>query len=189
MKKINDVNLNTVQYWDEHIATPDYGLRQERYFQLAGEGKKILEVGCGSSPFLCVATANFDECWGLDFSPKTLKKCRKLYPTVNYVLGNAMDTPFKDKFFDVVVAGELIEHLEKPEVLIKEMARVGKTLIFSTARMEYDEPEHLWRFEKEDFIKMLVPYGEVYVEEIESELFKGRSYLFAKVCQKSSKHA
>lgn len=181
MQRINKENINSIEFWDKNIAHPEYGLRQEKYLKLAGEGKRIIEVGCGCSPFLAVATAHFKETWGLDFSTETLKECRKLYPNVNYVLGNALCTPFKDNFFDVVVAGELIEHLEKPEVLIKEMARIGKTLILSTARMEYDEPEHLWKFEKEDFIKLLSPYGKVETEEIDSQLFKGRNYLFAYV--------
>jgi ubiquinone/menaquinone biosynthesis C-methylase UbiE len=172
MEKINSKNINTIKYWDENIAEPDFGLRQRKYIKLAGKGDSIIELGCGMSPFLDKARKNFDKVYGLDFSLKTVEEAIKKYPEVNYFIGNATKTGFKDKEFDVSVAGELIEHLENPEQLIKELMRITKRrIIISTARMEYNDPEHLWKFEAKDF-----PFGKT--EEVESKRFPGRSYLF-----------
>jgi len=174
MKRINDKDINSVEYWDKHIAEPDFGLRQRKYLEMAGEGEKIVELGCGMSPFLDKARDNFKEAHGLDFSLKTIIKCRTKYPEVNYIIGDARKTPYYDKEFDVSIAGELIEHLEDPMSLIDEMKRITKKkIILSTAKMEYNDKEHLWQFEEDDFIGQ--------VEAVESKRFPGRSYLFVEV--------
>lgn len=172
MERINSKNINNTKYWDEHIAEPDFGLRQKKYLKLAGKGDSIIELGCGMSPFLDKARKNFKNCVGLDFSDETRKEARKKFPEVHYFYGDATNTCFADKEFDVSVAGELIEHLEEPNKLLQEMMRITKRrIIISTAKMEYNDPEHLWEFEAKDF-----PFGEV--EEVKSKRFPGRSYLF-----------
>jgi ubiquinone/menaquinone biosynthesis C-methylase UbiE len=173
MKQINSINLNDANYWDKNIAKPKFGIRQKKYLELAGKGNKIIELGCGLSPFLNKARKNFKECAGLDFSTKTIIEARNRFPKVEYIYGDCTKTNFKDKEFDVSVAGELIEHLEDPQKLIDEMKRITKKrIILSTAKMEYNDPEHLWEFTKED----LERWGKV--EEIKSDWFPGRSYLF-----------
>jgi ubiquinone/menaquinone biosynthesis C-methylase UbiE len=175
MKRLNLKNINTVEYWDKNIAQPDFGLRQKKYLELAGKGNKIIELGCGLSPFLDNARNNFELCAGLDFSDETRKEAKNKYPKVHYFYGNAINTCFADKEFDVSVAGEVIEHLEEPEKLITEMMRITKRrIILSTAHLEYNDPEHLWEFTKEDF-----PMGKV--EEVKSKRFPGRSYLFVTI--------
>jgi ubiquinone/menaquinone biosynthesis C-methylase UbiE len=177
--KINSKNINTKKYWDEHIAEPEFGLRQKKYLKLAGTGGRIVELGCGCSPFLYKARKNFKEAHGLDFSLKTLKLARNKFPNVFYIIGDAISTPYYDKEFDVSVAGELIEHLKEPEKLIAEMMRITKRrIIISTARMEYNDTEHIWEFTSEDLKEIGDKYGKTNVEEIKSERFPGRSYLF-----------
>jgi len=39
---------------------------------------------------------------------------------------DAQKLPFKDKYFDVVVSFETIEHVDSPELIIKEVSRVLK---------------------------------------------------------------
>jgi ubiquinone/menaquinone biosynthesis C-methylase UbiE len=173
MKRLNKKNINSETYWDSHIAEPKFGLRQKKYLSLAGKGNKIIELGCGLSHFLDRARNHFKECVGIDFSVKTIIEARDKYPKVEYLYGDATKTNLGDKEFDVSVAGEVIEHLENPQKLIDEMKRITKRrIIISTARMEYNDPEHLWEFTKKDLKK----WGKV--EEIRSSWFPGRSYLF-----------
>lgn len=179
MKRINQINLNTQTYWDEHIAEPDFGLRQREYLKLAGTGKNIMEIGCGLSPFLDKARKKFEKCFGIDFSPKTIERAKKKYPNVNYRKKSAYCTGYYEKVFEVTVAGELIEHLKWPDILIDEMARITKRrIIISTAKMEYNDPEHIWEFTDKDLMKLGEKYGRTEVKEIKSKRFKGRSYLF-----------
>lgn len=179
MRKVFDKDINTPEYWDIHQTAITYGLRQEKYTEWAGSGERIVELGCGISPFLS-KISSFTECYGVDFSPKTIETVSKKYSHVNYILADCTKkTPFKDKFFDVSVAGEILEHLKDPEAFIKEMARITKKrIIISTPHMEYDDEEHLWEFNETDLIKMFLPYGKVKCETIHSDWFPGRSYIF-----------
>lgn len=179
MRRISSTNINTKEYWDQHIAEPEFGLRQEKYLELSGNGYNIVELGCGLSPFLDKAREQFKRVYGVDFSAKTIEESHKKFPEVYYFNSSAINVPCEDKKFEVSVAGELIEHLEEPEKLLEEMARITeRRIIISTAKMEYNDPEHLWEFTKEDLQKMGEKYGKTEVEEIKSEWFPGRSYLF-----------
>lgn len=183
MRKIFEEDINTQEYWDNYQwdSTPlNFGLRQIKYAELAGSGNRIVEIACGLSPFIA-EVQSFNERYGVDFSPKTLKKASERYPNVKYILADCKKTlPFEDKFFDVSVAGEIIEHLRNPEILIKEMARITKRrMIISTPHMEYDDKEHLWEFDESDLIRIFSPYGKSQCETIHSEWFPGRSYIFA----------
>ena len=149
MRKMFEKDINTPEYWDCHQTAVNYGLRQERYAQLVGMGNRIVELGCGLSPFVA-EVPGFIERYGVDFSPKTIETASGKYPQVKYVLSDCRKTPFDNKFFDVSVAGEILEHLRDPEALIKEMARITRRrMIISTPHMEYDDAEHLWEFEEQ----------------------------------------
>lgn len=178
MKHFKVKNINTPSYWDKSQTALDFGLRQQKYCELAGKGFNIIELGCGLSPFL--HHVDFKVKFGLDFSPETVYKAGEMYHDVEYVIGECTNTPFPDKEFDVSVAGELIEHLEEPADLINEMVRITKhKIIISTPHLEFDDPEHLHEFEEEDLINLLSLHGKVTCETIKSDRFKGRKYIFA----------
>ncbi len=178
MKAFKIKNVNTPEYWDKNQTALDFGLRQQKYSELAGKGFSIVELGCGLSPFL--SKANFKVKTGVDFSRKTIFECARIYQDVDFFISDCRNTPFPNKEFDVSVAGEVIEHLENPEALIKEMVRITKKkIIISTPILEFEDKEHLWEFNEKDLIQMLSPYGKVSCETLKSSRFKGRSYIFA----------
>lgn len=173
MKRLLETDINSPEYWDSHQTATDFGLRQAKYAELAGTGDKIIELGCGLSPFL--SKVNFKEKWGLDYSSKTIETAMGMYPGVSYTVGSALKVPFPDEYFDVVLAGELIEHLENPQELILEMSRISKhKIIISTPILEFTDPEHIWQFYEKDFTDLGFK-----VETVNSDRFPGRSYIFA----------
>ncbi len=78
---------------------------------------KVLDIGCDSH-FLHNEIKN-DETIGLDIKIKHIRG--------NVIKGDAQLAPIKSKSFDCIVAGELIEHLEQPEIFLKECYRILKT--------------------------------------------------------------
>ena len=60
----------------------------------------------------------------LDF-PEVIATATR-YPLLRTQAGEAHALPFPDASFDVLFAGELIEHYEEPEGLLKEWVRVVK---------------------------------------------------------------
>lgn len=179
MRHFDIPDINTPSYWDEHQTALDYGLRQQKYSDLSGSGESICELGCGLSPFLA-HEVTFNQRVGIDFSPKTIEEAQKLYPNVEYICADVTDTELPDKYFDVSVSGEVIEHLQKPELLIEEMVRITKRrIIVSTPHLPFLDPEHLHEFEEEDLFDLLKKYGEVSTHTVESTRFPGRKYLYA----------
>lgn len=100
----------------------------------------------------------------------------KKFPGILYMLGSLPDTYLPSNSFDVVVAGEIIEHMEEPAKLAKELARicrVGGWISLSTvddlcpnavAHGEYRE--HLWSFLPKDLVDMFSPYGNTRYEMV-----------------------
>jgi SAM-dependent methyltransferase len=98
-------------------------------------GARVLDAGCGRSlfteirgewPFTIVAA---------DVDHDLLKSRKDHFPDVRWLAAGAHPLPFRDAAFDVVFAGELIEHLSEPRQALAEFARVlkpGGTLILTT---------------------------------------------------------
>lgn len=88
----------------------------------------ILDVGCGAG-FLCneLALKGY-QVSGIDLSTESLKVARQYDRTrsVDYQIADAYQLPFADHTMDVVTCLDFLEHVEKPEEIIKECARVLK---------------------------------------------------------------
>ncbi|MDZ7586317.1 MAG: class I SAM-dependent methyltransferase, partial [Patescibacteria group bacterium] len=84
---------------------------------------KILDIGCGDGVLLSlIKNATL---YGIDLDKDGLG-----YAATNvkakFIQAPADELPFKPNFFDVVLATEIIEHLDQPEKLIQEAKRVLK---------------------------------------------------------------
>jgi ubiquinone/menaquinone biosynthesis C-methylase UbiE len=97
-----------------------------------GPESRVLDIGCGHSELLADVFARTPWTFGLDPDPGALAKNR----TVRHkVVGNADQMPFEDCFFDVVTLAWVLEHLERPETVFREIHRVlrpGGDVIFLT---------------------------------------------------------
>lgn len=98
-----------------------------------GSGKTVLDVGCGDGSISERIRLEGNQVTGLDF-PEALQAAAR-YPKLKTQGGEAHSLPFPDASFDNVFAGEILEHYEDPEKLVKEWARVlkpGGSLIVTT---------------------------------------------------------
>lgn len=157
----------------ERRAEGDFVFVPERipFFQAAiGRGKRVLDLGCRSGAF----TLNFlegNDVVGLDVDRVALAKAAEL--GIDTVVANVEEPlPFADASFDVVVAGELLEHLQFPEALVAEARRVlrpGGVLVGSVpnafrlqSRLRFlrghapeDDPTHVHMFSAVDVRNLL----------------------------------
>ncbi len=106
------------------------------YKRLIGENVRsditILDIGCGHTDFLKEIYDRTPFTYGIDPDAGALAKNQTIKHTV---AGNAEKLPFQDSFFDVVVLAWVLEHLEDPEKVFREIHRVLKphgTVIFLT---------------------------------------------------------
>lgn len=91
----------------------------------------ILDVGCGEG----ITLSKFEKerigkkLFGIDYSDDALKIGKKIYPHLNLKKGNIYNIKEKDNSFDLVMATEVLEHLDDPEGALKELIRVSKKYV------------------------------------------------------------
>ncbi len=175
MKRINTENLNCPELsdvifhekWYDDIHTIDLPRFEELAKKFAGG--EYLDVGCFNSPMPGLLANKGNEVWAIDYAPKVITTLKGLFPKVNYICIDFMSLPFKDDYFDYIVAGEVIEHLEDPTSFIKELKRVLKPGGMLAISCPFEElisqdsvsKEHLWGFTEDDLRKLLLEFKEI----------------------------
>ena len=82
----------------------------------------MLDAGRGVR--LQVYEGRFRSYTGLDLSPASIDRARRKHPEHRWQAGNALQLPFGDGEFDVVVFSSVLHHLPDMETALKEARRV-----------------------------------------------------------------
>jgi len=90
------------------------------------EGKKILDVACGTGRFTSDLFEHGADIIGIDAAENMLKVARKKNPKIKFESGDIFNLRYKGKTFDVVTGLKIIMHLSEYKKVIKEMIRVAK---------------------------------------------------------------
>jgi ubiquinone/menaquinone biosynthesis C-methylase UbiE len=98
---------------------------------------RILDVGCGEGYFLKCIEKWFPnaEIYGLDIDDNKLYLASGRLNSAKLKKYDAHKLPFPDDSFDIVSAIQILEHLETPELLLREANRIlrnGGILIIAT---------------------------------------------------------
>ena len=176
MKRLHQNKIDDAKYyekiWGEKYNQRPYhdAVRMRALARDVKDGMKVLDVGAGvfgTCQYIAEETKlDCDlHCIDQSWTAKDIVKAR--CPQISFAIGDVTELPFVDKEFDVVIAGEIIEHMENPEEFAKELCRVGKVVALSTVNTKSenaikhgDYPEHIWEFEPEDLVEFFKPYGE-----------------------------
>ena len=89
-----------------------------------GAGSRVLDVGAGPGRATAGAAARGAAAVGVDFSPSMVKQARGRYPHLDFREGDAEALPFADATFDAVICNFGIGHFPRPDVALREFARV-----------------------------------------------------------------
>jgi len=97
---------------------------------------KILDIGCSRGDASFKLKKRGVSVIGIDNDREILKLARKKFPEIKFVYHNlANKLPFQSNYFDVIWAGDIIEHVVDTRFFLKEINRVLKKkgiLILST---------------------------------------------------------
>ncbi len=163
-----------VDLFNEHMARYAFATRLAR-------GKRVLDAGCGAgygSAALAQAAASVI---GVDVAEDAVDYAREQYagPNVSFEQGSCTTLPFGDAAFDLVVAFEVIEHLEDWRGFLREAKRVltpgGQFIVSTPNRLYYTEsrgaqganPFHVHEFEFEEFrseLSAVFPHVSMFLE-------------------------
>jgi ubiquinone/menaquinone biosynthesis C-methylase UbiE len=139
---------------------------------------RALEVGCGEGVIADQLHRRFGEVVALDLPDAGLRADWRAYAGPRFLHASALQLPFADDRFDVVVAAEVLEHLPDPERGLAEMARVGRRhLVLSVPREPIfrgcnlvagryvrdlgNTPGHLNHWSKRGFVRFVGQVGQV----------------------------
>jgi ubiquinone/menaquinone biosynthesis C-methylase UbiE len=103
---------------------------------------QILDIGCGTGVITKdIAEYTHGRVTGIDIDHEKLHHAFKLlsrFPSVTLLQGNAVDLPFKDNTFDLVVFTVVLMYVPDKQKAVNEMARVTKKNGIVLATMEPD---------------------------------------------------
>jgi 2-polyprenyl-3-methyl-5-hydroxy-6-metoxy-1,4-benzoquinol methylase len=161
---------------------------------VGGPGRRVLDLGCRDGS-LTRAYASGNEIVGVDADREALAAAAKLGIETHWA---DLDEPlaFEEASFDVVVAGELLEHLRDPGRLVGDVRRVlrpGGTFVasvpnayrlknrvrFLLGREPEDDPTHLQMFSPGDVRKLLREFEGPQLHFIAGRLVGVQPRLFA----------
>jgi SAM-dependent methyltransferase len=168
--------------------------REALFKRYVGSGRRVLDLGCRDGA-LTRAYLEGNELVGVDADREALAEAARLGIETRWA---DLDQPLEldDRSFDVVVAGELLEHLRDPQRLVADVRRVlrpGGTfvasvpnayrlkgrLLFLFGRPPENDRTHLQMFSGADVRALLAGFDDPHVHFVAGRLVPLHPRLFA----------
>jgi ubiquinone/menaquinone biosynthesis C-methylase UbiE len=123
----------------EGLVPADEGPRRDFLLARVPAGARVLDVGCGEGHFAAALARAKVEVVGIDVAAEPLRRARLRHPELDLRHVQAEGAwPLKDASFDVVWAGEVIEHVADTAGWLSELRRVLR----SSALVLLSTPDH-----------------------------------------------
>ena len=105
---------------------------------LLPENVRVLDVGCGDGSLMSLLIKEKNiEARGLELIEENVKKC--IYKGLSVIEGNAETElhQFPSQSFDFVVLSQTLQAFYNPEKVLKDLLRIGKSVIISIPNFGY----------------------------------------------------
>ncbi|GAH96681.1 unnamed protein product, partial [marine sediment metagenome] len=102
----------------------------ESYIEDLPKDFKIVDLGCGDGRLLYALVKkgllkNAKEVVGIDLSEERIKRVRQILPSVKGIVADACNAKeLPDRYFDIVLCQQVIEHVPDDKALLKEIRRL-----------------------------------------------------------------
>jgi 2-polyprenyl-3-methyl-5-hydroxy-6-metoxy-1,4-benzoquinol methylase len=174
------------------FARPERETLFKRY--VGGPGRRVLDLGCRDGA-LTQAYLDGNEVVGVDADREALAEASRLGIETHWAdLDQPLDLDAES--FDVVVAGELLEHLRDPQRLVGEVRRLLRSggtfvasvpnayrlkgrLLFLFGRPPENDPTHLQMFSAADVRALLAGFDDPQLHFVAGRLVPLHPRLFA----------
>jgi 2-polyprenyl-3-methyl-5-hydroxy-6-metoxy-1,4-benzoquinol methylase len=124
----------------EGLEPSGFPLRRRFLLAHVSAGQRVLDVGCGEGRFAGALLDAGAQVVGIDVAEEPLRRARARHPDLDVrLVEEAGPWQLEDSSFDVVWAGEVIEHVADTAAWLSEIRRVlrsGGSLVLSTPAHE-----------------------------------------------------
>ncbi len=123
--------LDYYDYWYNQKQKKKLLPREEKSLKLISKLKlskktKFLDIGCGNGKFLTAVKKIFNiNCQGIEYSKQAIKICKEKKLNVKF-RDIEKKFPYKNNSFDIIYAGEIIEHLYNPDNFLEKCYKILK---------------------------------------------------------------
>jgi SAM-dependent methyltransferase len=93
----------------------------QKLLRLVGDADRVLDVGCSSGYLAERLQARGVAVVGLDIDERAAAEARRFCESVHVGDVETMDLPFEPASFDVVLCGDVIEHLRDPQAFLERV--------------------------------------------------------------------
>jgi ubiquinone/menaquinone biosynthesis C-methylase UbiE len=132
---------------NSRMYNPPLEARYKVLLKRLGTAKRVLDVGCGDGYLMGLVSPHCELAVGIDSELSGIKLASaRLRPFANCTVGQAScyNLPFTANCFDVILLADVFEHLEDPDLCIKELCRIltpNGTLLLTTPQWR---PDRMW---------------------------------------------
>lgn len=140
---------------------------RRRVWAIADCAKMLLDMGCGYAHYTRSSKAR--SIIGVDLDKTALKEVYLYGKNKKFqaVFCDASVLPFKEHVFDTIIATEVLEHIPRDDLAVKEMHRVLREkgrLLITTPNGDYlprSDRYHIRHYKEKEIILLLTPYFEL----------------------------
>jgi 2-polyprenyl-3-methyl-5-hydroxy-6-metoxy-1,4-benzoquinol methylase len=133
----------------------------------------MVELGCGEGELAARLLEHAPaEYLGTDLSTEIIEEAKSRFPHLKFEAHSADGLPFEENSFDLVVACEVLEHVENPREVLREIKRLSRKWVLvsvprepiwralNMARGSYwsdmgNTPGHIQHWGRRQFIRMV----------------------------------
>ena len=90
----------------------------------AGSDSVSLDLGCGTGNYTAALQKAAKTLIGIDVSKGMIEQAQIKFPQIHFICGDVTNLPFDSETFDGTFAIQLLHHLKKKEIFLKEAHRV-----------------------------------------------------------------
>lgn len=162
VEKVIDNWNGDARDWDQKIKNPEHYVNIEngysRFLKFSEEivknhitkNQTVLDSGCGTGIIARQVNKYSNNVYGIDIADRMIEVARRKNLKASFVLGNCLDIPFEDKFFNAVVTrGVLITHVGKD--YSKQFIEEAKRVLIPGGLLVFDFVTHYNKGEEEKF--------------------------------------